>query len=560
MSAKLLRCVTLTCVIIVVLLTFCLQMTIIRQHRQLHFEKLAKFGVSVESRQSRQLGTKKKTPVVHYQGEEDMDTSNTKVEQQQQQQQHVDDHEHADEDPHLHQGGEGDMVMDYQLPQGFKHVLQRAKQMEQHCDNLNLPQVDQTQILIKANLTTDLPSFGIIHKLESYRPKTKDEANNWNCQLPPETECQETQITVVFMGYRPDRLAKLKVQVNRMTEHNQDVWKGLIKEVILVWNGDRELDETKQGRTIMRWANNQTMNFRIFYPLKEGFPNDLMNRYHPRFGITTKCILMYDDDGPFYSVKAITSGFQLWKRNANAEIGAMARRLDVTTPRAKEEKNALPQGEREWVSNCRAGGDLATYNFHHFAQTGANMALPSGSFLHRNFMCFLWHPVLEEIREFVRAHPVHPDDVTVSTIVSHVSGRAPKTYSRRVNRADTPANATVTDSADPDFAEPQDVRRRLSDEPIITEMRRRLLWDDGNHGVWAQKRETSVNSLLGYFGSINSGSDGWCFGTPYHDKVKNICVPDQARVGMLSWMSENHESLQCPDYRTITEALYMAKA
>ena len=84
-------------------------------------------------------------------------------------------------------------------------------------------------------------------------------------------------------------------------------------------------------------------------------------------------------------------------------------------------------------------------------------------------------------------------------------------------------------------------------------MRRRLLWDDGNHGVWAKKRESAVNSLLGYFGSLNSGSDGWCYGTPYHDKIKNVCVPDQARVGMLNWMAENNDPLQCPEYRTITE-------
>lgn len=543
-NAKLLKCVLMGVFLSVILLAFWLQMTIMRQHRKSHMRKMEKFGLTP-------FGEKRKP--IHYEGEEDTDY-------EVRHDGHADDHEHADEDPHLHLGGEGDMILEYQLPTGFQHVLERAKTMKQHCNELNLPEVDQTIMLQNANITTDLPAFGIIHALESYRPKTRNEATQWNCQLPPETECAETQFTVIFMGYRPDRLAKFKLQVYRMTQLNQEVWNGVIKEVVLVWNGDRELSTTKAGRKILEWDADTTINFRIFFPLKEGFPNDLMNRYHPRFGISTKAVLLYDDDGPFYGVQAVTSGFELWKRNANAEIGAMARRLDVAQ-RAQMEKDTLPRGERQWVSNCRAGGDTIRYNFQHFAQTGANMALPSGSFLHRDFLCFLWHPVMEEIRQFVRAHPVHPDDVTVSTIVSHVSGRAPKVYSRRLNKADSPDNTTDPDSGDtPD--EPlnllQKDRRRLQ---LITSptnhnpMRRRLLWDDGNHGVWAQKRESAVNSLLGYFGSLNSGSDGWCYGTPYHDKIKNICVPDQARVGMLNWMAENNDPILCPEYRIITEGL-----
>jgi hypothetical protein len=549
--AKLLKYILLGGFICIILFAAWLQISILRQHRQLHVEKMAIFGDTSFGHDRR---------AVHYEGEED-------VEYEVKHSGHADDHEHADEDPHLHQDGEGDMVLDYRLPLGFQFALERAKEMQLHCDDLKLPNVDQTLMLKAANVTTDLPAFGIIHALESYRPKTLAEQTQWNCQIPPETECGETQFTVVFMGYRPDRLAKLKLQVNRMTQRNQEPWNGLIREVVLVWNGDRELSESQTGRTLLKWAAEKTIHFRIFFPLREGFPNDLMNRYHPRLGVTTKAVLLYDDDGPFYSVRAVSSGFELWKRNANAEIGAMARRLDVGS-RAQLEKDGLPRGEREWVSNCRAAGDTVRYNFQHFAQTGANMALPSGSFLHWNFMCFLWHPALEEIRQFVRAHPVHPDDVTVSTIVSHISGRSPKVYSRRLNKADTPANATDGDSADaPD--EPKDVplvpeeRRRLHTVVELrkdNQLRRRLLWDDGNHGAWAQKRESSVNSLLGYFGSLNSGSDGWCYGTPYHNKEKNICIPDQAREGMLNWISDTKEPLLCPEYRTITEALYMATA
>jgi len=520
-------------------------MFIMSRHRQLHSEKMAHYGEQSDRRIRRKP--------VHYEGEEDTEHDVVVSDGI------AEDQDHADEDPHLHAGGTGDMVLDYELPLGFQHVLERAKHMQQHCNELGLADVDQTEILKRANVTADLPAFGLIHALESYRPKTAKEANQWNCQLPPETECDETQFTVVFLGYRPDRLSAFKSQARRMIFENEDTWSGQIKEVILVWNGDRELTETKLGLTILKWAKDPEINFRIFYPLKEGFPNDLMNRYHPRFNIQTKGILFYDDDGPFYRSHAVTSGFELWKRNSNAQIGAMARRLDVGH-RAQVEKDALPRGEREWVSNCRAGGDTVRYNFQFFAQTGANMALPSGSFLHRDFMCFLWHPVLEEIRQFVRAHPVHPDDVTVSTIVSHVSGRAPKVYSRRVNKPDTPDSAAeeTQEKEEEEAAEKRRLTQLESEYMTADPTRRRLLWDDGDHGVWARKRESSVNSLLGYFGGLNSGSDGWCYDTPYHDKKKNVCVPDQAREGMISWMTDDMKPIQCPEVRKITEKQYMA--
>ena len=234
-----------------------------------------------------------------------------------------------------------------------------------------------------------------------------------------------------------------------------------------------------------------------------------------------------DDDGPFYSYKATLGGFELWKRNANAQIGAMARKLDLG-PRALEESKAhskLPN-DRFFISQCPK--DELKYNFHEFANFGARMVLPSGSFLHSNYLCFLWHPVFEEIRQYVKDHPVHPDDGTVSTLVSQLAGRAPKVYPRRVNEVKPEADKG---------------RRRLMEG---------IDWDKkGNHdqaaqkNKWGQLRGDVANSLARYFGSINSGSIGWCYGTEY--QKGEYCKPEFATVGMLPWMKPNHTPLDtCP--------------
>ena len=66
--------------------------------------------------------------------------------------------------------------------------------------------------------------------------------------------------------------------------------------------------------------------------------------------------------------------------------------------------SSLPDGEVPFTPTCRERtGDIIEYNYFVFPQFGANMALPSGSIIHRNYLCFIWHPAFEELRQ-VSAH------------------------------------------------------------------------------------------------------------------------------------------------------------
>lgn len=395
----------------------------------------------------------------------------------------------------------------------FQGMIDRAKKSQAYCQSINnVAEIDD----VKNNHTAHLPQFGILNAVRNY-----DASNDYpyTCQLPPEIECGESQFTVIFMAYNPDRLEKLYNQIIKMVTDKE--FKPMIAEAIVVWNGERHVDETSKGKALVDLT--KSFPVRISYPLKAGFPNDLMNRYHPRLDIKTKAIMYYDDDGPFYSYKATLGGFEMWKRNSNAQIGAMARKLDYSK-RQQEEKKFLQQSnpvvDRFFVSHCPT--DELSYNYFTFANFGANMVLPSGSFLHANYLCFLWHPLFEEIREYVKLHPVHPDDGTVSAIVSHLGGRAPKVYSRRINESpDDPP------------------RRRLMK---LNGNDKAIDWDNpGNHDTkmfWAKLRSDAANSLIRYFGSINSGSLGWCHETPWQ-KGDN-CKPEMAKVGYLPWMNEDH--------------------
>lgn len=406
-------------------------------------------------------------------------------------------------------------------------LMSRALLHQGHCSVLGLDDDSDHSLLRVNNHTAHLPQFGILNAIREYRQSkngnSKQNEYPYQCTLPPEYECDETSFTVVFMAYNPDRLKKMFAQIRTMLTDPD--YARIVAEVIVVWNGERHVDETPLGKAMVEFGRQHPL--RISYPLKAGFPNDLMNRYHPRLEVKTRAVMYYDDDGPFYSYPATLGGFELWKRNANAQVGAMARKLDLG-PRQLDESRATLNGpgDRFFISQCPK--DELVYNYREFATFGARMVLPSGSFLHSNYLCFLWHPVFEEIRQYVKRHPVNPDDGTVSTIVSQLAGRAPKTYSRRITGGEQPPL-------------PQEKgRRRLMDG---------IDWDTaGGHDKkmnWGKLRSDAANSLARYFGSVNSGSIGWCYGTKFQDGES--CKPEMAGFGQLPWMNEDHTPrVTCP--------------
>eukprot|EP00558_Chaetoceros_sp_UNC1202_P010656 CAMPEP_0197236904 /NCGR_PEP_ID=MMETSP1429-20130617/3886_1 /TAXON_ID=49237 /ORGANISM="Chaetoceros sp., Strain UNC1202" /LENGTH=230 /DNA_ID=CAMNT_0042695797 /DNA_START=78 /DNA_END=770 /DNA_ORIENTATION=- len=163
----------------------------------------------------------------------------------------------------------------------------------------------------------------------------------------------------------------------------------------------------------------------------------------------------------------------------------------------------------------KQSGDVVEYNYFVFPDYKAHMVLPSGSIVHRNFLCFVWHPVFEELRQFILDHPTHPDDMTMSTLVSHLSGKPLRTFPRNVQESEEkPAEDKVP--------------------------RRKLLWQQKN---WGNMREEAINSVLGYFGSVNPGSVGWCAGTDIEvsDKSKGnmrFKCKEYPTMDIIPWLQE----------------------
>ena len=308
----------------------------------------------------------------------------------------------------------------------------------------------------------------------------------------------------------------------------------------------------------MAWNADSSHPLRIYFSLDNGLQNNLLNRYHPTLEPKHEAIVYFDDDGPFHSEDAMKVGFELWKFNSDRQIGSMARNIrypskrmddlqneasdlasklynedawqthvhpyDTKTVERMMEKQALEKsGYPQFTPICHEqSGDVVEYNYFVFPQFKAHMSLPSGSILHRNYLCFVWHPAFEELRQFILDHPTHPDDMTISTMVSHLSGKPPRTFPRKIKRnppsekVEVNGKRRLREVFEQDF----EVFEQDFDELVVNkevQSHRRLLWQQRD---WGDMREEAIDSIVGYFGSINPGSVGWCVGTEYQKVAK----------------------------------------
>jgi len=488
----------------------------------------------------------------------------------------------------------------------FKAVISRAVANLELCNSLpkiNGPPAKEVQQITD---TPMLSEFGIMNALSEWVGEVEGEKNTGTaggaqqqgidggtgypvCHLPPESSCQTKSYSAILMSHATDRLTKLKGGIVDLCK------RVATEEVILVWNSPRSLLESDSGgigQELLRWDEDPTHKLRIFFALENGLENNLLNRYHPSINPKSEAVMYFDDDGPFFDENAMSKvGFELWRRNSDVQNAAFPRNLRVLSGRMKDMQNQgvdmylkhVLGGRKEgntgnaeegdvddipFTPTCRERtGDIIEYNYFIFPQFGANMALPSGSIIHRNYLCFIWHPAFEELRKYIREHPTHPDDQTVSAIISQLSGKPPRAFPRTVKKGQAKDNKSnlrgggdgtssikATNSTERRrllaleeeyiddhhfFAREDEQHQKLSQQRLhVDQSHRRLLWKQEN---WGLMREEAANSLIGYFGSLNAGSVGWCAGTQYQKKRPRSpggfsCEPEFPTLDMIPWI------------------------
>ncbi len=445
----------------------------------------------------------------------------------------------------------------------FESIIERVKWTEEQCSKV--PDHQRQTLTTSLKNATDLPPLpegGVALALKRWMEENNKhpcEAANCDdcptCYLPPPKSCDVTTYTIIIMAHTTGRLKKFMDPLIEMT----DEWRGMT-EIILVWNSPRTTliavnteKEQQYATQLLAWDKDPSHPLRIFFSLEEGLTNNLLNRYHPKLRPKNQAVMYFDDDGPFFSKEAMVDvGLELWRRNSNVQVGAWSRNIRYLSSRMKVSgKKGLKenidivandaQGDNDnlhpsFTPYCRnITQDYVDYNRDSFPDFNAHILLPSGSILHRNFFCFIWHPAFKELREWVAHHKTMPDDMTVSMLVSHLAGKAPRTFPREIGTTEIDRNVeSSTESG-------------IIAQTILNQSHRRLgLW---NKKGWFDMRVEAINSILGYFGSMHQGSVGWCAGTIYsqdNDENQSVCIPEQPTLNLIPWLNEGIGSDHCP--------------
>jgi hypothetical protein len=488
------------------------------------------------------------------------------------------------------------------IPKPFCDIVERSRKARETCVSDGFfSQTAENRGNNKDNTDSksqvaDLTPFGLQATIESYmREKSEDgtgekestdsdadiygpESSFWSqCQVPTQSSCHITQFSIVVMGYNPERLTKLHRELITQAEAK---YEGRVQEIILVWNGGTEAEFRQLlgasgspyqaiAKAYVELHDDPSSILRIWFPLDPPYnlPNSLFNRYHPAVKPKSEAILMFDDDGPFFMQRGIEAGFNLWRRHSNCQVGGMGRSQHLGR-RQEEELKTLLDYERQnhpdkpgtlFQSHCRdpsqsSKEDKVEYDYHLFPYFGSHMVLPSGSFLHRDFLCFLWHPILAELRNFVVSHPVFPDDITVSSIVTQISGNAPRVYCRRAHSVKKEEDKVrrrlllAQDHTSSSLLSNHTQSVSIEIDPVTTlptiatnPRRRKLLYQDVEN--WPDQRTHAVNAVWGYFGSFTTGSLGWCYNASSQVFDKNAphqtsCAPFMPPTNLIEYQNE----------------------
>ncbi len=466
----------------------------------------------------------------------------------------------------------------------FRKMLDRSSSDAEVCSNLHPDHLGKPKEKDFDTGVPPLPENGVHEVLKEWLGGGSASRGDYPmCELPPAKSCDVSQYSLILMSHTVEdnkRLGKLKNGIQNFAKRPGTA------EIILVWNSERKVlteSDKKDAKMLLEWDNDESHPLRIFYALENGLENNLLNRYHPMLKPKQEAIMYFDDDGPFYDEGPMDAGFNLWKFNSDVQIGSLTRNIRYPSERmnsdqnkatdlaadhyrknawqthvhpydieavekAMKENNESESGYPRFTPLCRdETGDDVEYNYFVFPNYKAHMSLPSGSILHRNYLCFVWHPVFSEIRQFILDHPTHPDDMTISTLVSHLSGKPLRTFARHYGKESRRNLRESDEIAEMDeetisFDNIPD-RGRYSESEAISQdqSRRRLLWQQKD---WGNMREEAINSILGYFGSINPGSVGWCAGTEYEKPAKGKgnmrfnCEPEFPLPHMVPWMNE----------------------
>ena len=232
--------------------------------------------------------------------------------------------------------------------------------------------------------------------------------------------------------------------------------------------------------------------------------------------------------------RGLEAGLELWKRHADSVVASQGWKIKKnqstshTTTNAADAASLLPFCKHETTKSViRSKDDIQIADLHYLI-------------VHRNYLCFLSHPVLQSLHRFTSSATPSEERLAISMLLTQLSGQPPRLFPANVqsegmpgkrkllrqNRnyinKGTPATTSKTSSLMNIFAP-----RRLLQQGISSSVE--FSQSIPESGMTEQVDEKVVTELVGFFGSLPRESVNWCSDCPEDVEVPMTSIP---------WMTE----------------------
>eukprot|EP00554_Chaetoceros_debilis_P010954 CAMPEP_0194109274 /NCGR_PEP_ID=MMETSP0150-20130528/8795_1 /TAXON_ID=122233 /ORGANISM="Chaetoceros debilis, Strain MM31A-1" /LENGTH=542 /DNA_ID=CAMNT_0038798199 /DNA_START=197 /DNA_END=1826 /DNA_ORIENTATION=+ len=344
-----------------------------------------------------------------------------------------------------------------------------------------------------------------------------------SCISPPTESCSASQYSVIISyeisQQSPQTIRTLFINMLSLLSHERT--KANIAVVLHGTNDaiDKLIKDHNYGRRIKNWSENNVIRLILQRQERSGIGHDEGNENDNEddlFYLVRPSMLDYlehdillflDGSVPLVNLndgsggmESLDAGFELIRKDSRCLVGNRVLEWSNGNGPGEENDAMSPDSERLFQPICDRQ-DRSN------PKSGANRVESihmSGMFIHRNYLCFLWHDVFAPLRNIVgglnqkynRNHKVKGDisSLTITTLVTQLSGKIPalypmvqQTWKTKESLHSNVSSRRLTDTSD------LEVGHNMFDNMSI-ERRRRFSWDLNDR--FEKKEEEGRRKLL----------------------------------------------------------------
>lgn len=377
------------------------------------------------------------------------------------------------------------------------------------------------------------------------------EGKHETCYLPPNQICADEYTTII--SYHYSNSSHRTLFVNLISLLARDSIKP--STIVLIYHGT--LDDLKNdndyGRRVWNWDKEGAIK------LINGTNSDhgILHQFHPTLlnYVETEIILYLDGSMPLTKgnvdkgiggVDSLEAGFELIQQNSRSLVGAHVYEYGGKQNIANF-RESLKDSRGDFIPACQSNHSIS-------GSMQDSIVHYSGMFLHKNYICFIWHDIFETLRDTVNMiNRRYQKDVKgfkseaqselislfISSMVPQLSGNIPALYpllkpswaAEEIKPSPKKQSRRLMENIvldDDELEARADLRRRRRTEWVVNTNDIEAAYFEGHPrrrlssvinmapkpsfsiSLRSQLSSEEISSIFSYFGSYSKGSKCWC--------------------------------------------------